>query len=74
MSANCRSGCPTQDHESYGACLRAANISTMVGDSVQVNRQGERDLAEYDRVRRMGLQPKSVRRPYVEATKKAAGA
>ena len=24
---NCRSGCPTQDHDSYGECLRDANIA-----------------------------------------------
>ena len=23
---NCRAGCKTQDHESYGECLQAANI------------------------------------------------
>jgi hypothetical protein len=23
----CRSGCPTQDHDSYGDCLQAANIA-----------------------------------------------
>lgn len=54
--------------------MRAANVSTMVGDGVQINRQGEKDLAEYARLRKQGLQPQSIRRPFVEATKKAAGA
>ena len=25
----CRSACPTQDHASWGACARAANVQTM---------------------------------------------
>lgn len=25
-NVNCRSGCPTQDHASYGDCLQGANI------------------------------------------------
>jgi len=73
--SKCRSGCPTPGaHQSWGACMRAANVSTMVGDGVQINRQGEKDLAAYASLRRQGLQPQSVRRPFVEATKKAAGA
>lgn len=73
-SPNCRTGCPTQDHESWGACARASNFSTLVGDGVTANRQMERDLSEYRSLRRQGLQPQSVRRPFVEATKKAADA
>lgn len=72
--SNCRTGCLTKDHESYGACLRAANLSTMVGDTVQINQQGERDLAAYREARRQGLQPQAIGRNFVEATKKAAGA
>lgn len=72
--SSCRSGCPTQDHESWGACARAANLQTLVGDTVQANHQMERDLAEYARARKQGLQPQSIRRLFVEATKKAADA
>lgn len=71
---SCRSGCATKDHATWGECARAANLSTMVGEGVQINQQGERDLAEYARVRKMGIQPKSVKRSAVEAAKKAEGA
>jgi hypothetical protein len=27
MNPNCRAGCKTQDHDSYGDCLQAANIA-----------------------------------------------
>lgn len=69
--SNCRTGCPTQDHESWGACARAANFSTLVGDVVDANRRLERNLAEYRAVRKQGIQPQSIRRPFVEAAKKA---
>jgi hypothetical protein len=46
----------------------------MVGDGVQINRQGERDLSAYREARRQGMQPQSIRRPFVEAMKKAVGA
>lgn len=71
---SCRSACRTQDHGSWGACARAANLSTQVGDAVDANRRLARNLDEYRRVRKQGIQPISLRRTYVEAAKKAAGA
>jgi hypothetical protein len=41
---------------------------------VDANRRLEANLAEYRRVRKQGIQPKSIRRTYVEAAKKAANA
>lgn len=73
-SSKCRSGCPTQDHETWGECARAANLQTLVGDQVEANRRLEGNLAEYRKVRAQGIQPKSIRRTYVEAAKKASGA
>ena len=29
----CRTGCPTQDHDSWGDCLRASNIQMSTGDA-----------------------------------------
>lgn len=26
LGKNCRTGCKTKDHESYAACLKAANV------------------------------------------------
>jgi hypothetical protein len=71
----CRSGCPTPGaHSSWGECARASNFHTLVGQAVDDNRKLERNLQAYRDVRRQGLQPQSIRRPFVEATKKAAGA
>ena len=73
--SNCRSGCPTPGaHATWGECARAANLQTQVGDVVDANRKLARNLDEYRRVRAQGLQPQSIRRPFVEATKRAADA
>lgn len=71
---SCRSGCPTQDHRSWGECARASNLHTLVGETVDANRRLETNLAEYRKVRAQGIQPQSIRRPFVEAAKKASGA
>jgi hypothetical protein len=49
----CRSGCPTQDHASWGECARAANMRVS-GDTVAKN---NRDLNAYAYARSLGLQP-----------------
>jgi len=73
LGENCRSACPTRDHESWGACARAANLQ--VGPAERDKRIAwDRDLAEYRRARTQGMQPKSVRRPAVEAAKIASDA
>ena len=64
----CRSGCPTQDHDSWGECARAANLQVGPADR-DARIKWNRDLDEYRRVRKQGIQPKSVRRPAVEAAK-----
>lgn len=69
LGENCRSACATRDHESWGACAKAANLSTLVGDVVDANRRLETNLAEYRKVRKQGIQPKSIRRTAVEASK-----
>jgi len=75
LGDNCRSGCPTPGlHRSWGECAKSANLQTLVGDTVDANRRLERNLDEYRAVRKQGIQPKSIRRTYVEAAKEAAGA
>lgn len=32
-STHCRSGCPTQDHASYGDCLKAARLGVAKGET-----------------------------------------
>jgi hypothetical protein len=60
--SNCRSGCRTQDHQSYADCLRAASPATR--NSTQsvdplYAREVERDTIsrEYRAARAQGIQP-----------------
>ncbi len=61
----CRTGCPTQDHESWGDCLRASNISMNAGDAksgLQMPRKAvEKELALYRSARKQGIQPETTR-------------
>lgn len=58
----CRSGCPTQDHASWGECFRAAGVQW--GDPTQRKRSRAWDgeLAKYRKAREVdGLSPKTTR-------------
>ena len=56
----CRTGCPTQDHESWGECARAANIKTGVID-LTAQKRGDGALDLYAAARKQGIQPSSTR-------------
>ena len=55
----CSTGCPTQNHESYGACLRAKRLQIESEEAhafLVHQRQGQ---DEYRKAREAGLQPQS---------------
>lgn len=77
---NCTSGCPTKDHDSYGACLRAKGVRVAWADSAN-NRDyaTEKRFAKtneaYREARAAGLQPKGVDMTSIRrATEDAANA
>lgn len=51
----CRSGCPTQDHATYGECLRSSNITTSI--TATPRRAWDAELHAYAEARRQGIQP-----------------
>jgi len=58
----CRSGCPTQDHASWGACARASRIQ--MGNPMQriATRRWDGELEAYRKAREVdGLSPKTTR-------------
>ena len=58
----CSSGCPTQDHASWGECMRSKNLRTGVVQDSQSYKQGNRfwtEVKEYRAARAQGIQPKS---------------
>lgn len=65
--SKCASGCPTQDHATYGACLRAkGGVSTYlasVSKGLDGTRQKrwDRELDRYYAARRQGIQPDSTK-------------
>jgi hypothetical protein len=67
----CSSGCPTRDHETFGACLRAKNLKHAVsvpGNNHDRSRQRawDSELDLYRSARSQGIQPSSTKRPAIE--------
>ena len=63
----CRSGCTTQDHDSWGDCLRASNIQMSTGDANGelvnngwTNKKWDSELKLYRDARAQGIQPEGT--------------
>jgi hypothetical protein len=71
---SCRTGCPTQDHASWGECARTMNLQigdlTGQGDA----RVTDKRLSAYASARRQGIQPPTTRLNDTLASLRAAGA
>lgn len=62
----CSSTCPTQDHESFGACMRSKNLSLQVevpgtGYSPSKNKAWDKRIDSYKDARRQGVLPASTK-------------
>lgn len=59
--SNCTTGCPTQDHSSYGECLRSKRprVASEGGD-YKAGLKWETEIKEYRDARRQGIQPKTT--------------
>ena len=57
----CRTGCPTQDHDSWGDCLRAANLkiaySGIGGGDATAQKKWDKNIEDYRAARAAGIQP-----------------
>lgn len=75
LRMTCRTGCVSQDHESWGNCARDARI--------QIDRHGlkysglekakDKRLAKYETARSNGLQPRSTTTAAIEAAYENGG-
>ena len=70
--SNCTTGCPTQDHSTYGECLRSkrtkvAYCASAKGFDFTQQKKWDRDLAAYSDARAQGIQPASTQRASVDA-------
>ncbi len=58
----CRSGCPTQDHGSWGECFRAAGVEFGNPGQRLAGKAWDSELALYRQARKDGLNPKGTKR------------
>lgn len=64
----CRTGCRSKDHDSYAACLRAANSGVVMG--AQVRSKTDIELQAYRDARKAGIQPAGTRMAAIDAANK----
>lgn len=66
----CRSGCPTQDHATWGECARAASLKIAYcgigGGDATKQKQWDRELDSYKSARAQGIQPRSTKKRDIE--------
>lgn len=74
----CRTGCPTQDHASWGECARAANLRVAYcgvgGGDATAQKNWDSELELYRAARKQGIQPEGTTRNKVMAAIKASDA
>lgn len=64
----CRSGCPTQDHRSWGECAReSVRFGLWHSPAVQRENDWNGELAEYRDARAQGIQPATTKRADIRA-------
>ena len=70
---NCRSGCKTQDHESYSDCLQSANLGfagcfpTRQGWDKTKEQADTKELNSYYSAVRQGIEPISTKKKDIDA-------
>ena len=67
----CTSGCPTQDHESWGACMKAKGLrigyaNSAGGSDLTAQKRWDADLDLYKNARAQGVQPAGTAREQVQ--------
>ena len=72
---SCSSGCPTQDHESYGECLRAkstrvAYCNSATGNDLTRQKKWDAELQAYRDARAEGIQPAGTSMRKIDQAKK----
>lgn len=74
----CASSCKTQDHATYGECMRSKNVATTgletTNPSFSTTRQKkwDKELDAYENATRQGVQPEGTTMPKIQAAMKAS--
>jgi hypothetical protein len=75
-NSNCRSGCKTQDHQSYSDCLQEANFGfagcfpTRQGWDKDKEKRDNSEIQSYWDATRQGIEPRSTRQKDIDAAVK----
>lgn len=56
----CSSGCPTQDHQSYGECLRSKSLQVADPTARKFRQHRDSEIREYIDARHEGMQPLTI--------------
>ncbi len=69
LGKNCSSNCPTKDHATFGACLKAKNFSTLwvaPDNNLTTQKQWQADIDAFRAAKRQGINPEGSSRAQVE--------
>lgn len=78
LGDNCRSGCATRDHASWGECARHASLrvgwaaSSNGGYSLRGEKRHEAELSAYESARKQGIQPAATTQKAVNEAYRAS--
>lgn len=73
----CSSSCPTQDHRSWGECVRAKGLqlSPAINDTYGTRQRAwDRELDNYDSAVKQGLSPAGTKQHHIDAAIREADA
>lgn len=62
----CRSGCPTQNHQSWGECARAARFHTAGLSQRDYYKSFDGELRDYESCVSQGMQPEGTTRAKID--------
>ena len=73
----CRQGCKTQDHGSWGECLRAAEVRTYhvavsKGFDATAQKKWDRELDGFAKATKEGIRPDGTKWDKIDAAKRAS--
>jgi hypothetical protein len=67
----CSTGCPTQNHTTFGECLRAKNLQVADVAAHKFNTNQIKEINNYVDARKSGMQPASVSKKDVDFARAA---
>ena len=70
--SKCRTGCPTQNHDSWGECLRSANLSISNERVAADIKNTDKELSAYRDARKLGIQPASTKMKDIQKAVRAS--